>query len=303
MQYQGRGDKSFRDRENESERIPSASTSKPLKEVSRTSGLSNDKGTQKVYETIDKAIGDKEIFGYPSRRPSDIHDQGEEKVESRIRTKEEIIDDIGKEKYKKLLPSAYSRQRLIKLIQNGNIETALVELEKDFPGFLDSRPNIAFSLNCQKFLEMIKRGDTIFTAIEFGRSLLKYFSSPYNLNQSFKTTLENAFSLVAYVDPNSCPMSHLLKLEQRNLVSDMLNNSILDYEKNQDNTIELLLQHFEVLKAQMEKNDLAASLAMLDVDVYGTALQSDDMDVESEGGEGKKEECSDIFDSSDLDFS
>ncbi|GAQ84119.1 spla ryanodine receptor domain-containing protein [Klebsormidium nitens] len=116
------------------------------------------------------------------------------------------------------------RKQLRQLIGEGKIDGALQALSMWYPSILqDSRTNVAFLLNCQKFVEYIKLSQ-LDEAVKHARGVLSTFRGYSALQDAH---LEDVLALLAYEDPSSSPVAYLLSHSQREVVADTLSASVL----------------------------------------------------------------------------
>lgn len=78
-------------------------------------------------------------------------------------TAEAFAGSTGQE-FTEEVASIRSRQKILKLVLNGRISEAINLTMQLYPGLLESRPNLLFTLKCRQFIEMINGSDAINTA-------------------------------------------------------------------------------------------------------------------------------------------
>jgi len=111
-----------------------------------------------------------------------------------------------------------NRHRICNLLRKGEIDEVIRELTRVYPDFLPKRQDVLFKLLSQKFVEMIKHAPIEDTML-FGQTELYKFEKDFPEN---KKDLEEVFSLVAYIDPHSSPVSYLLDEARRDpLIADL----------------------------------------------------------------------------------
>jgi len=139
----------------------------------------------------------------------------------------------------------HNRKLIRKLILDGEIEEAIKIISQLYPDLLQNHDNTLFLLQCQLFIEMIKRSK-IDDAIACAQTVLSSFRS--KLDQSEEKLLQDVLGLLAYSNPLQSPLSYLLHIQQRESVADELNKSILSLEKapKSQPTLERLLRHLVV---------------------------------------------------------
>eukprot|EP01118_Nematostelium_gracile_P007704 TRINITY_DN2516_c0_g3_i2.p1 TRINITY_DN2516_c0_g3~~TRINITY_DN2516_c0_g3_i2.p1 ORF type:complete len:220 (+),score=50.36 TRINITY_DN2516_c0_g3_i2:589-1248(+) len=152
------------------------------------------------------------------------------------------------------LTSIHNRKSIRTKIINGEIADAIQLINRTFPSALDHHAKPKFLLACQEFIELIKRGK-LQEAIEYAQKVLWQFK---DLEKEEMKNLEQVMGLVAYPDPLKSPVSHLLAVQQRELVADSVNQMILVLENHdaKQSTLEKLLKHLTCLQnfAREENN-------------------------------------------------
>ncbi|GAM23411.1 hypothetical protein SAMD00019534_065860 [Acytostelium subglobosum LB1] len=116
-----------------------------------------------------------------------------------------------------------NRQRISELLLKGDIDKVTAELNRLYPDFLNKRRDILFKLHCQKFIEMIK-SEPIEDTMAFGQKELYRFAQE---SEEYESSLREVFSLIAYQDPYTSPVSHLLHIERREPIVNDLNCALL----------------------------------------------------------------------------
>jgi len=138
-----------------------------------------------------------------------------------------------------------NRKKLRKLILNGEIESALTMVSQLYPTLLQKFPSTVFALQCQLFIEWIKR--TKFEeAIQCAQASLSTFRG--KLSEQEDKTLQDVLGLLAYENPEQSPLGHLLHIQHREAVADEVNQAILAVEQvNMSQcTLEALLRQLVV---------------------------------------------------------
>jgi len=123
---------------------------------------------------------------------------------------------------------------------SGETKEALKLANSLYGDVLQNHSTAWFMLQCQYFIEMIKKG-TIDEAVEFAQTVLSHYK---NLGKKEDTFLQSVLGLLAYSDPFNSPLCYLLYLQQRETVADSVNRAILSVEKNTSSysTLERLLK-------------------------------------------------------------
>jgi len=150
------------------------------------------------------------------------------------------------------------RKNLRPLILDGNLELAIETSNKLFPGIFDKFPKALFLLQCQKFIELIRR-NSVDEAVEFAQNELSQFTNIQNAEIVDQKLLQDAVALLAYIDPSHSPIAYLLQTSQREMVADELNETILAMHKRPSKSVlEKLLMQLStttyVLKTEGQQN-------------------------------------------------
>ena len=121
------------------------------------------------------------------------------------------------------------REHLRCLISEGNIEEAYHETKRLLPNMFGMKQHAKssllneayFLLQCQRFIEKVKRGD-VGGALEFAQNELSIFHTSHEMK-----LLQDHIVLLAYQDPGASPMGDLLSQHRREEVADRLSSAIL----------------------------------------------------------------------------
>lgn len=109
------------------------------------------------------------------------------------------------------------------LIEDGRMADAIEYLRQYFPHIYDNQC-ILFRLHCQHFIELV-RSDRYDLALDYvSRVLTPAVSKDTVL---LDPLLGDVAQLLAYKDPHTSPVAHLLSQERRNSLSDDINAAIL----------------------------------------------------------------------------
>jgi hypothetical protein len=133
-------------------------------------------------------------------------------------------------------------------------------LAQYYPNILVSHAELRALIYFQNFIEIIKSGDAA-RAIEYAQSHLQELDS-----KTFKTLsadgleaeipFETVMGLLCYENPGESALQHLLAPEQRHLVADIVNRSILSYMKYYHNSVlEVLLSQLIQIEERFKEND------------------------------------------------
>ncbi|CAF0869629.1 unnamed protein product [Rotaria sordida] len=96
--------------------------------------------------------------------------------------------------------------------------------------------------------------------LQFGRelhALKQQLNNEYGENTQHDKILQDAFSLLAYPDPKSSPLAHLLEPSQRESVSSILNSAILEaHDMPRHPALEVLVGYLNECDKLMHKNNI-----------------------------------------------
>ncbi|CAF2562292.1 unnamed protein product [Rotaria sp. Silwood2] len=96
--------------------------------------------------------------------------------------------------------------------------------------------------------------------LQFGRELLalkQQLNNEHGDNTQHDKILQDAFSLLAYPDPKSSPLAHLLEPSQRESVSSILNSAILEaHDMPRHPALEVLVGYLNECDKLMHKNNI-----------------------------------------------
>lgn len=91
-------------------------------------------------------------------------------------------------------------------------------------------------LDAQIFIEMV-REHKIETAVEFAQKEFRTHTD--NVMRNVQLEKQEVLSLVAYEDPSQSPMKHLLSIQRREYVADVVNDAFLKSAPNPDGSVHL----------------------------------------------------------------
>ncbi|KAL9308391.1 Ran-binding protein M [Arabidopsis thaliana] len=141
------------------------------------------------------------------------------------------------------------RKNLRQLVRNGEIDTALAELQKLYPQIVqDDKSVVCFLLHCQRFIELIRVGK-LEEGVNYGRLELAKFVGL----TGFQDIVEDCFALLAYEKPEESSVWYFLEDSQRELVADAVNAAILSTNPNKKDVQRSchLQSHLEKLLRQL----------------------------------------------------
>lgn len=153
------------------------------------------------------------------------------------------------------------RQQIRKYLISGDIDSSIKLTNLNFPKVFGKNEEILFKLNCNKFIQLIKKTQ-IDEAIEFGQSL----RSKYSENSRFQEFLNDIFSLLAFENPKESEFGYLLNDDEILKISDELNSEILkSLGKSSISNLEKLIKHNKsLLHVLNDKNQLDSLLITSD---------------------------------------
>uniref|UniRef100_A0A1D1ZLR3 Protein C20orf11 n=1 Tax=Anthurium amnicola TaxID=1678845 RepID=A0A1D1ZLR3_9ARAE len=114
------------------------------------------------------------------------------------------------------------RKSIFHFTLEGNALKAIELTEQLTPTLLEQNKDLHFDLLSLHFVELV-RSRKCNEALEFAQSML----TPFGKLQKFVEKLEDFMALLAYEEPEKSPMFHLLSLEHRQNVAEILNRAIL----------------------------------------------------------------------------
>ena len=133
--------------------------------------------------------------------------------------------------------------------------------EELYPSVLIVNPDLLFQLKCRKFVEMVKQSGSAASgtqAIEmmmgYGQELQALCDSE-DLGEDKNRPLQEAFSLLAYPDPEKSPVAYLLDPSQREPLATALNSAILESQALPSQPpLEVIVQQAGAVLQEMLKN-------------------------------------------------
>lgn len=148
------------------------------------------------------------------------------------------------------------RQQIRKYLISGDIDSSIKLTNLNFPKVFSKNEEILFKLNCNKFIQLIKKAK-IDEAIEFGQSL----RSRYSENSKFQEFLNDIFSLLAFENPKESEFGYLLNDDEILKISDELNSEILkSLGKSSISNLEKLIKHNKSMLHILNDNNQLDSL-------------------------------------------
>mmetsp|Transcript_31838 Transcript_31838/g.82435 ORF Transcript_31838/g.82435 Transcript_31838/m.82435 type:complete len:483 (-) Transcript_31838:738-2186(-) len=114
------------------------------------------------------------------------------------------------------------RQRVKAMITSGDVDGATRVVRQTCPHLLSAStlyPDAGFFLGCQKYIELIRLGEVHDAMSHAQEEMASYRGS----SPKHDALMSEIFALVAYEDPQSCPLSYLLSSKHREVVADIVN--------------------------------------------------------------------------------
>ncbi|VAI57867.1 unnamed protein product [Triticum turgidum subsp. durum] len=160
----------------------------------------------------------------------------------------------------------------MKLIMNGDIDSAFKRLEEWYPQVLkDDVSVICFLLHSQRFIEYI-RAEQLEGAVKYARANLANFLA----HKAFEGLLKESVALLAYEKPSESCIGYLLESPQREFVADAVNAAILstnpkmkDPESCLYSCLEKLLRQLTVCSSELRAfNSDQGDVFLLHKEIY-----------------------------------
>jgi len=125
-----------------------------------------------------------------------------------------------------------ARKELYYSIQRGDIPKAFELLNEHFSVLISptaaSSRKVLFRLNCQRFIEIVRLGETL-EALKFAQTTLRAIKNDLSINGTPEEieTLSAISSLIAYQNPDQSPIAKYLDQSFRDETADIVNNAVL----------------------------------------------------------------------------
>ncbi|XP_023645256.1 uncharacterized protein LOC17898455 [Capsella rubella] len=143
------------------------------------------------------------------------------------------------------------RKQIIHFILERKAMKAIELTEQLAQDLLEKNKDLHFDLLCLHFVERVCAGNTR-EALDFARTRL----TPFGEVQNYVGKLEDAMALLAYEDPGTSPMFHLLSPEHRQQVADNLNRTILEHTNQPSYTpMERIIQQATVVRQYLTEEN------------------------------------------------
>ncbi|KAL9229066.1 hypothetical protein vseg_004582 [Gypsophila vaccaria] len=139
------------------------------------------------------------------------------------------------------------RKTLRQLIRSGQIDAVFSKLHELYPQTIqDDKSPVCFLLHCQKFIELV-RVKELEAAIKYGRvELAKFFGL-----EEYEELVRECVALLAYEEPLTSPLGHLLGESRREVVADAVNAIILSTNPNSKDSLSCMHSQLEKLLRQL----------------------------------------------------
>ncbi|KAJ3034645.1 hypothetical protein HDV00_004827 [Rhizophlyctis rosea] len=191
------------------------------------------------------------------------------------------------------------RKEIRACVLDGDMDRAMGMVRESYPGVLEANRHVEFMLRCRKFVEMIVRivpreggggegrgkGKAVAVAeamevenghvdgrlmellaevVAFGQGIQKEFRDVEN--GRVRSALTEIYSLLAYPEPWSSPMSYLLNPSGRHQVAEALNGAILEHtSRTRHSALERIYRQSVVVnRALVSEGSGAAGLVNLE---------------------------------------
>jgi len=157
--------------------------------------------------------------------------------EETLKSFEQICGNINEES---TITTLQNRKKIRKFILSGDIPASIATINELYPNELNNFRRACFLLNCQYFIELIRQ-DKVGEAIDYAQKILSPFKAIESWEESY---LQEVLGLLAYTNPYQSSVSHLLGVQQREVVADAVNEFVLVLEKQHpsQSTLETLMR-------------------------------------------------------------
>ncbi|CAM9182988.1 unnamed protein product, partial [Ectocarpus fasciculatus] len=118
-----------------------------------------------------------------------------------------------------------NRVRINELICAGDVEAAVVELNRIDRRILEDNPGLHFSLTIQQYIEIL-RGGASMAALEFARTALSPFA---DMNEEYAADIQKGLSLLMFAASGSYPegLAEYFNVQRRNSLVVAVNKAVL----------------------------------------------------------------------------
>jgi len=169
-----------------------------------------------------------------------------------------------------MLSTMMHRRQLRLHVLRGDVQAAFDLSNRLFPALLARHPYVQFRLQCQYFIEMLRRGEAM-AAVAYAQSELTVYQPPLGRapTRAAASELDNVIALIAYDDPCTAeePQASLMSRAYRESTADCLNEAVLEEHGIPPQcTIERLFRHLMIVTEVNREANLG----------YGDSLCVDD---------------------------
>uniref|UniRef100_A0A1J3GPB2 Glucose-induced degradation protein 8-like protein n=1 Tax=Noccaea caerulescens TaxID=107243 RepID=A0A1J3GPB2_NOCCA len=143
------------------------------------------------------------------------------------------------------------RKQIIHFILERKALKAVELTEQLGQDLLEKNKDLHFDLLCLHFVDLVCAGKCE-EALEFAQKRL----APFGMVKKYVDKLEDAMALLAYENPETSPMFHLLSSDYRQQVADNLNRTILEHANQPSYTpMERLIQQVTVARQYLTEEN------------------------------------------------
>lgn len=130
-----------------------------------------------------------------------------------------------------LPPHTEQRKEMIKMVQQGHVEQAILVLQKHFPLVYTQhlQAPLMFRMHGQVIIEHVRQSH-IEQAMEYAQQHLSISTANSMENKEEYDRLVDTIGLIAYIFPDQSPVAYLLDMSQREELATMLNQAILKHQ-------------------------------------------------------------------------
>ncbi|KAI3381094.1 hypothetical protein SNEBB_002935 [Seison nebaliae] len=167
------------------------------------------------------------------------------------------------------------RMKIKELIENGNIEEAMLLIDEEYDDILKKHPDVLFLVRLQQFLEYMRNGKED-DALEFATSSLSdciEMNEDLEKKEEARIKMEKAMSLFVFDEPNTSMFSYLLSDEQRLKVSEEVNRCLLEADQlSPYSLLELYIYELTWMQQQLDKEKMLSYPKLVDINSANVAL-------------------------------
>uniref|UniRef100_A0A1J3EDA4 Glucose-induced degradation protein 8-like protein n=1 Tax=Noccaea caerulescens TaxID=107243 RepID=A0A1J3EDA4_NOCCA len=143
------------------------------------------------------------------------------------------------------------RKQIIQFILERKALKAVELTEQLGQDLLEKNKDLHFDLLCLHFVDLVCAGKCE-EALEFAQKRL----APFGMVKKYVDKLEDAMALLAYENPETSPMFHLLSSDYRQQVADNLNRTMLEHANQPSYTpMERLIQQVTVARQYLTEEN------------------------------------------------